>query len=60
MSTDTDAKRAYIDNLISRLRRQYEEGRPLPGRVEHEEGEPLSMALLQRLYRHIISEGYGE
>ena len=60
MNTDTDAKRAYIDSLISRLRRQYEERRPLPGRDEGAEGEPLSMSLLQRLYRHVMSEGYGE
>ena len=60
MNTDTDAKRAYVDNLISRLRRQYEEQRPLPGREEGQEGETLSMSLLQRLYRHVMSEGYGE
>lgn len=60
MNTDTDAKRAYIDSLISRLRRQYEERRRLPGHDEGSEGEPLSMSLLQRLYRHVMSEGYGE
>ncbi len=60
MNTDTDAKRAYVDNLISRLRRQYEEQQPLPGREEGEAGEALSMSLLQRLYRHVMSEGYGE
>lgn len=60
MNTDTDAKRVYIDSLISRLRRQYEEQLPVPSREEGVEGEPLSMSLLQRLYRHVLSEGYGE
>ncbi|HNP73120.1 MAG TPA: hypothetical protein PLO33_11650 [Kouleothrix sp.] len=60
MNADTAAKRAYIDQLINRLRRQYEEQRLLPAREEGAEGEPLSMSLLQRLYRHVLSEGYGE
>ncbi len=60
MNTDTDAKRASVDGLINRLRRQYEEQRPLPSSDDGEPTEPLSIALLQRLYRHVLSEGYGE
>jgi len=54
MHVTPDARRAYVEALLSRLRRQYAERVPLPS------GAPLSLALLQRLFRKIISEGYGE
>ncbi len=42
---------------MNRLRRHYAEQTPLPG---HKEQDPLSLQMLQRLYRHVMSEGYGE
>lgn len=59
MNTETDARRAYVEAIMSRLRRQYAERTPLP--VRQEEGsQTLSLQMLQRLYRHVMSEGYGE
>jgi hypothetical protein len=60
MNTNTNAQRAYVEAIISRLHRQYDEQVPVPAKDEYDEGEPLSAELLQRLYRHVISEGYGE
>ena len=57
MNTETDERRAYIEAIINRLRRHYAERSPLP---DHEETEALSLQMLQRLYRHVMSEGYGE
>lgn len=57
MNTDTDERRAYIEGIMNRLRRQYAERIPLPG---HQDDEALSLLLLQRLYRYVMSEGYGE
>jgi hypothetical protein len=57
MNTETDERRAYIESIMNRLRRHYAEQTPLPG---HEDQEALSLQLLQRLYRHVMSEGYGE
>jgi hypothetical protein len=59
MNTETDARRAYVEAIMNRLRRHYAERTPLPGR-DDEEGETLSLQMLQRLYRHVMSEGYGE
>jgi hypothetical protein len=59
MNTDTDERRAYVEAIMNRLRRQYAERALLPTR-EAEEGETLSLQMLQRLYRHVMSEGYGE
>ena len=59
MNTDTDERRAYVEAIMNRLRRQYAERALLPARDE-EEGETLSLQMLQRLYRHVMSEGYGE
>ncbi|MBK9714455.1 MAG: hypothetical protein IPO81_24570 [Kouleothrix sp.] len=59
MNTETDARRAYVEAIMSRLRRHYAERTPLP--VRREEGsQTLSLQMLQRLYRHVMSEGYGE
>jgi hypothetical protein len=61
MDTETDARRAYVEAIMNRLRRHYAERTTLPGREEeYEEGETLSLQMLQRLYRHVMSEGYGE
>jgi hypothetical protein len=57
MQTQTDARRAFVEAIIYRLRRHYAERTPLPVR---DDGETLSLALLQRLYRYVVSEGYGE
>ena len=57
MQTQTDARRAFVEAIINRLRRHYAERTPLPDR---DDGETLSLALLQRLYRYVLSEGYGE
>jgi hypothetical protein len=56
MQTQTDARRAFVEAIINRLRRHYAERTPLPDR---DDGETLSLALLQRLYRYVVSEGYG-
>ena len=58
MNTETDERRAYVEAIMNRLRRHYAERTVLPG---HEDSEAtLSLQLLQRLYRHVMSEGYGE
>ena len=44
---------------MNRLRRQYADRALIPTKAE-EEGVTLSLQLLQRLYRHVMSEGYGE
>jgi hypothetical protein len=59
MNTGTDERRAYVEAIMNRLRRQYAERAPLPS-GEDDEGETLSLQMLQRLYRHVMSEGYGE
>ena len=57
METRTDARRAFVEAILNRLRRHYAERTPLPG---NEETQTLSLAQLQRLYRYVMSEGYGE
>jgi hypothetical protein len=59
MNTETDERRAYVEAIMNRLRRQYAERALLPSRTENE-SETLSLQMLQRLYRHVMSEGYGE
>jgi hypothetical protein len=48
---------------MDRLRRQYADRALLPSAAHNvddtEVREPLSLQLLQRLYRYVISEGYG-
>jgi len=56
METQTDARRAFVEAIIHRLRRHYAEQTPLPG---NEDMQTLSLAQLQRLYRYVMSEGYG-
>jgi hypothetical protein len=55
MDTKTDARRAYVEAILNRLRRQYVERAPTPG-----DDEALTFEMLQRLCRHVTSEGYGE
>ena len=57
METQTDARRAFLEAIMNRLRRHYAEQTPLPG---NEDTQTLSLAQLQRLYRYVMSEGYGE
>jgi hypothetical protein len=59
MNTDTDAARAYIKAIMNRLQSQYTEQALLPAR-QGERPEALSLQMLQRLYRYVMSEGYGE
>jgi hypothetical protein len=59
MNTDTDERRAYVEAIMNRLRRQYAERALLPAK-DRTEGETLSLQMLQRLYRHVMNEGYGE
>jgi hypothetical protein len=59
MNTDTDERRAYVEAIMNRLRRQYADRTVMPTKVE-DEGATLSLQMLQRLYRHVMSEGYGE
>ena len=56
MDTKTNERRAYIEALLNRLRRQYVERRPMPT----DSGETLSFEMLQRLCQHVLREGYGE
>jgi hypothetical protein len=58
MNTETDARRAYVEAIMNRLRRHYAERTPLPGHEDDQ--ETLTLQMLQRLYRHVMSEGYGE
>jgi hypothetical protein len=57
METQTDARRAFVEAIMNRLQRHYAEQTPLP---RNEDMQTLSLAQLQRLYRYVISEGYGE
>lgn len=85
MAPQTDARRAYVEHLMNRLRRLYADRAVLPrsdgrhvvascphvkailrgkGRQNDElctcvSGETMSLGLIQRLYRAIMSEGYG-
>jgi hypothetical protein len=59
MNTDTDERRAYVEAIMNRLRRQYAERALIPTKSE-DEGETFSLQMLQRLYRYVMSEGYGE
>ena len=59
MNTQTDKRRAFVEAIIERLRQHYIDRTPVPGRNEDCE-EGLSLAQLQRLYRHVVAEGYGE
>jgi len=58
MNTETDARRAYVEAIMNRLRRHYAERTVLPSHEEDQ--ETLSLQMLQRLYRHVMNEGYGE
>lgn len=58
MNTETDERRAFIESILHRLRRHYTERTPLPSSTGDE--EVLSLQMLQRLYRCVMSEGYGE
>jgi hypothetical protein len=60
MNTETDERRAYVEAIMNRLRRQYAERATLPMSEEQAQSEALSLQMLQRLYRHVMSEGYGE
>ena len=57
MKTQTDERRAFVAAIMNRLRRHYAERTPLPG---NQDTQTLSLAQLQRLYRSVMSEGYGE
>ena len=60
---DIDARRAYVARIMDRLRKQYVERTLLPSAAhdgdDSEDREPMSLQLLQRLFRCVISEGYG-
>ena len=57
METQTNELRAFVETIMNRLRRHYAEQTPLPG---NQDTQTLSLAQLQRLYRSVMSEGYGE
>jgi len=57
MNTETDKRREYVESIMNRLRRHYAEQTPLPGQKEQ---DALTLQMLQRLYRHVMSEGYGQ
>ena len=60
MNMETDARRAHVEAIMARLRDRYADRAPLPGHEDEQEREPLSVQMLQRLYRHVLAEGYGE
>ena len=57
MEIQTDKRRIFLEAIMNRLRRHYAEQTPLPS---NEDTQTLSLAQLQRLYRYVMSEGYGE
>ncbi len=57
MQTQSDERRTFVEAIMNRLRRHYAEQTPLPC---NEDSQTLSLAQLQRLYRCVMSEGYGE
>ena len=57
MQTQSDERRTFVEAIINRLWRHYAQQTPLPG---NEDMQMLSLAQLQRLYRYVMSEGYGE
>ena len=57
MQTQSDERRTFVEAIMNRLRRHYAEQTPLPGDADT---QTLSLAQLQRLYRCVVSEGYGE
>ena len=59
MNTDTDERRAYVEAIMNRLRRQYAERALIPTKAE-DEGEAFSLQMLQRLYRNFWRVGLGE
>jgi hypothetical protein len=56
MNTDTEERRAFVEAILHRLRRQYAEQTRLPD----QEAQSLSLERYQRLARYVLSEGYGE
>jgi hypothetical protein len=57
MQTQPDERRIFVQAILNRLRQHYAEQTPLPGDADT---QTLSLAQLQRLYRCVVSEGYGE
>jgi hypothetical protein len=57
MHTDTDERRAFVVAIMNRLRRHYAARTILPG---DDNEQILSLQQLQRLYRYVLCEGYGE
>lgn len=59
INTETERRRLYVEAIMNRLRRHYAERTPLPESSNRGE-EALTLPTLQRLYRYVMSEGYGE
>lgn len=63
MTPQADDRRAYVARIMDRLRRQYADRALLPSAAhdidDTEARETMSLHLLRRLYRYVISEGYG-
>ena len=57
MQTQSEECRIFIEAIMNRLRQHYAAQTPLSGDTDT---QALSLAQLQRLYRCVISEGYGE
>lgn len=62
---ETDARRAYVERLMDRLRRLYADRALLPAKDDNTDdliaagvmdGETMSLNLLRRLYRAIMAE----
>jgi hypothetical protein len=46
----------YVNGILKRLQQHYLNSTALPS----QEGQPLTLTLLYRLYRYVIAEGYGQ
>jgi hypothetical protein len=57
MQTQSEECRIFIEAIMNRLRQHYAERTSLP---DDTNTQTLSLAQLQRLYRCVVSEGYGE
>lgn len=55
MDTQADKRYLFLEGVMLRLRQHFIDKTPLP-----DSGLPMTLLQLQRLYEHIIREGYGE
>ncbi len=59
LPSDPEYPEEYIETIITNLRKKYV-NKVRPPMFEKDDGEPLSIQELQKLYRHVRKEGYGQ